>query len=230
MTKNLKIALAQINPTVGHIARNADLVRGARAEAAARGADLVAFGELVLCGYPPEDLVLKSAFQVAVAYAVQALAAETADGGPGLLVTAPWRHEDKLHNAVLLLDGGEIAAVRYKHDLPNYGVFDEKRVFAIISHDEGRGKTNSLLEAHRNYFDIQYVIAGADCIGWLPTKMCERVSSEYNPDTDLIFYYDRPETWVHVPAGSFTILMPDDAHAPLATSGSIHKVVVKVQI
>jgi biofilm protein TabA len=107
---------------------------------------------------------------------------------------------------------------------------DEKRVFAIISHDEGRGKTNSLLEAHRNYFDIQYVIAGADCIGWLPTKMCERVSSEYNPDTDLIFYYDRPETWVHVPAGSFTILMPDDAHAPLATSGSIHKVVVKVQI
>lgn len=130
MMKNLKIALAQINPTVGDIAGNADLVRGARAEAAARGADLVAFGELVLCGYPPEDLVLKSAFQVAVADAVQALAAETADGGPGLLVTAPWRHEDKLHNAVLLLDGGEIAAVRYKHDLPNYGVFDEKRVFA----------------------------------------------------------------------------------------------------
>ena len=130
MTDTLKIALAQINPTVGDIAGNADLVRAARDEAAALGADLVTFGELVLCGYPPEDLVLKSAFQDAVADAVTALAAETADGGPGLLVTAPWRDDGLLYNAVLLLDGGEITAVRYKHDLPNYGVFDEKRVFA----------------------------------------------------------------------------------------------------
>ncbi len=130
MTNELKIALAQINPTVGDIAGNADLVRAARREANALGADLVVFGELVLCGYPPEDLVLKSAFQDAVAVTMQDLAAETADGGPGLLVTAPWRSEGLLHNAVLLLDGGEIAAVRYKHDLPNYGVFDEKRVFA----------------------------------------------------------------------------------------------------
>ncbi|MFP6746971.1 MAG: NAD+ synthase [Alphaproteobacteria bacterium] len=130
MTDKLKIALAQINPTVGDIAGNADLLRGARAEAAGLGADLVAFGELVLCGYPPEDLVLKGAFQEAVAEAVRSLAAETADGGPGLLVTAPWRDDGLLYNAVLLLDGGEIAAVRYKHDLPNYGVFDEKRVFA----------------------------------------------------------------------------------------------------
>ena len=107
---------------------------------------------------------------------------------------------------------------------------DERRIFAIISHDEGRGQTNSLLEAHRNYFDIQYVVAGTDCIGWLPTNMCERVSTEYDPDSDLIFFYDRPESWVYVPAGSFSILMPEDAHAPLATSGSIHKVVMKVLI
>ena len=130
MTNILKIAVAQINPTVGDIAGNADLVRAARGEAAAQGADLVVFGELVLSGYPPEDLVLKSAFQDAVAATMQVLAAETADGGPGLLVTAPWRDQGSLYNAVLLLDGGEIAAVRYKHDLPNYGVFDEKRVFA----------------------------------------------------------------------------------------------------
>ncbi len=129
MIENLKIALAQINPVVGDIAGNADQVRAARAEAAALGADLVTFGELVLCGYPPEDLVLKGALQAAVRDAVEALAAETADGGPGLLVTAPWREDDALHNAALLLDGGEIVAVRYKHDLPNYGVFDEKRVF-----------------------------------------------------------------------------------------------------
>ena len=107
---------------------------------------------------------------------------------------------------------------------------DDKRLFAMISHDEGRGKTQSMLEAHRNYFDIQYVISGTDCVGWLPTKMCERVKDAYNPDNDLIFYYDRPESWVYVPAGSFSILMPDDAHAPLATSGSIHKVVMKVLI
>ncbi|MBL6953606.1 MAG: NAD+ synthase [Alphaproteobacteria bacterium] len=130
MTDILKIAMAQINPTVGDIAGNAELVRAARGEAAAAGADLVVFGELVLCGYPPEDLVLKSAFQDAIVAAIEALAAETADGGPGLLVTAPWRDQGLLYNAVLLLDGGEIVAVRYKHDLPNYGVFDEKRVFA----------------------------------------------------------------------------------------------------
>ena len=130
MVDILKIAMAQINPTVGDITGNTELVRKARREAAGLGADLVVFGELVLCGYPPEDLVLKEAFQDAVADAVAALAAETADGGPGILVTAPWRDQGLLYNAVVLLDGGEIVAARYKHDLPNYGVFDEKRVFA----------------------------------------------------------------------------------------------------
>ena len=130
MMDALKIALAQINPMVGDIVGNSELVRNARGEAAALGADLVVFGELVLCGYPPEDLVLKGAFQDAVAGAVAELAAETGDGGPGLLLTVPWRDEGLLYNAVLLLDGGEIAAARFKHDLPNYGVFDEKRVFA----------------------------------------------------------------------------------------------------
>ena len=130
MVDTLKIALAQINPRVGDITENTELVREARREAAGLGADLVVFGELVLCGYPPEDLVLKEAFQDAVADAVAALAAETADGGPGILVTAPWRDQGLLYNAVVLLDGGEIVAARYKHDLPNYGVFDEKRVFA----------------------------------------------------------------------------------------------------
>ncbi|MDA1097868.1 MAG: NAD+ synthase [Proteobacteria bacterium] len=130
MMNELKIAVAQVNPMVGDIAGNADLVRAARSEAAAQGADLVVFGELVLCGYPPEDLVLKGAFQAMIAATIQDLAAETADGGPGLLVTAPWRDQGLLYNAVLLLDGGKIDAMRYKHDLPNYGVFDEKRVFA----------------------------------------------------------------------------------------------------
>ena len=130
MTDTLAIALAQINPTVGDIDGNLDRIRAVRSDAAAQGADLVVIGELAVSGYPPEDLVLKRAFQDVIESGVNTLAAETADNGPGLLIGAPWRDGNALHNAALLLDGGEITAVRFKHELPNYGVFDEKRVFA----------------------------------------------------------------------------------------------------
>ncbi|WP_207476376.1 NAD+ synthase [Arenibaculum pallidiluteum] len=130
MTDRLAIALAQLNPTVGDIEGNAAKVRDARAEAAARDADLVVCPELVISGYPPEDLVLKPFFLASVRQAVEALAADTADGGPAVLVTAPWQQDGRVYNAALLLDGGAIQAVRFKHDLPNYGPFDEKRVFA----------------------------------------------------------------------------------------------------
>src|SRR5919112_1987731 len=87
---SLKIALAQLNPTVGDVTGNADKVRRARDEAAAMGADIVAFPELFIAGYPPEDLVLKPAFQAACRGAVEALARETADGGPAMLIGTPW--------------------------------------------------------------------------------------------------------------------------------------------
>ncbi len=130
MTETLSIALAQLNPTVGAIDHNIDLIRAARAEAAAAGADLVVTSELAVCGYPPEDLVLKPFFQDRVEAAVLRLAAETGDGGPALLVGTPWRQDGQLYNAALLLEDGKVAGARFKHDLPNYGVFDEKRVFA----------------------------------------------------------------------------------------------------
>jgi NAD+ synthase len=130
MTQELAIALAQINPTVGDIEGNLARIRGARAKAAALKADLVVLSELVLSGYPPEDLVLKPAFQAACRAAVEALAKETADGGPAVLLGSPWLDGGKLYNAALLLAEGTILAKRYKVDLPNYGVFDEKRVFS----------------------------------------------------------------------------------------------------
>jgi NAD+ synthase len=127
--EKLAIAVAQLNSTVGDIAGNVEKAQRARAAAAAQGADLVAFPELFIAGYPPEDLVLKPAFQAACRSAVEALARETASAGPALLLGTPWFDNGKLHNAVALLDGGVITALRYKVDLPNYGVFDEKRVF-----------------------------------------------------------------------------------------------------
>ena len=125
----LVIALAQVPCIVGDIAGNAERLRRARTEAAGFGADLVMTPELFLAGYPPEDLVLKPAFQEACRTACEALARETADGGPAVLVGLPWVEEGHLHNAIALLDRGRIEAVRFKVDLPNYGVFDEKRVF-----------------------------------------------------------------------------------------------------
>ncbi len=126
----LVIALAQISSIVGDIEGNLTRLRHARAEAAAQGADIVMAPELFLSGYPPEDLVLKPAFQEACRAACEALARETQDDGPAVLVGLPWVERGKLYNAYALLYRGRIDAVRFKVDLPNYGVFDEKRVFA----------------------------------------------------------------------------------------------------
>ncbi|MGA7807961.1 NAD+ synthase [Bradyrhizobium sp.] len=124
------ITLAQLNPTVGDVEGNAAKARAARVRARDDGADLVVLPELFICGYPPEDLVLKPAFQAACRAAIETLARETADGGPAMLIGSPWVEEGKLYNACALLDGGRVAAIRYKANLPNYGVFDEKRLFA----------------------------------------------------------------------------------------------------
>src|SRR3984885_5850406 len=95
----LPIALAQLNPIVGDVSGNLGRARSARAQAARDGADLVAFSELFIAGYPPEDLVLKPAFQAACRAVVEALARETGDGGPAVLIGTPWVEDGKLHNA-----------------------------------------------------------------------------------------------------------------------------------
>ena len=125
---SLAIAVGQLNPVMGDVAGNLALAREAHAEAAKLSADLLVLTELFLSGYPPEDLVLKPAFQDACRRAAEELASTTRDGS-GIVVGCPWVAEGKLHNSVLLLEKGNIAAIRHKVELPNYGVFDEVRVF-----------------------------------------------------------------------------------------------------
>jgi NAD+ synthase len=129
ITQSFRIAVAQLNPTVGDVSGNLAKAREARADAARERAHLVLFTELFLCGYPPEDLVLKPAFIRACWKAVESLAADTADGGPGVIIGFPRQDETGRYNAIAVLDGGKVIAVRDKVDLPNYGEFDEKRVF-----------------------------------------------------------------------------------------------------
>ncbi|MCA3556060.1 NAD+ synthase [Aestuariivirga sp.] len=126
MTGRLIIALAQLNPTLGAI--NANLARAREARREAPDADLILFPELFICGYPPEDLVLRPSFVEACREAVEELAKDTLTG-PAVLIGLPWREGAYLYNSMALLANGRIEAVRHKFDLPNYGVFDEKRVF-----------------------------------------------------------------------------------------------------
>ncbi len=124
--ETFRLALLELNPKVGDIHGNIDKIRQARAKAGQAGADLVLTCELATCGYPPEDLVLKPVFMMRLMEAVEALADES---GPDLLLSTPWQIEGKLVSAVLLIESGRISQITLKHDLPNYGPFDEKRVF-----------------------------------------------------------------------------------------------------
>jgi NAD+ synthase len=129
MTDSLSIAIAQLDPTVGDIDGNLGRLKDAWQEAKIMGADLVVASELFVAGYTPEDLVLKPAFVAACEAAVKDFA-KVVKNGPAVILGTPWRQDGKVYNAAAFLSAGKVAALRFKHDLPNYGVFDEKRVFA----------------------------------------------------------------------------------------------------
>ena len=128
----IAIALAQLNPTLGDFSGNLLRARTARKSAAAGGADVILFNELFICGYPPEDLVLKPAFVNAAMATTEELAKDTADGGPAMLVGTPWRKDGAVHNAVALLDGGAVQAVTFKTDLPNYGFMAQSNIRSLL--------------------------------------------------------------------------------------------------
>ncbi|MDP2795479.1 MAG: NAD+ synthase [Sulfurisoma sp.] len=125
---SLKIAIAQIDCTVGDIKGNADRIAAAAREAKSLGADLLLTPELALSGYPPEDLLLRPDFYRACAREIKALADAVPD--IDILVGHPEEHDGRRYNAASLLRGGEVAATYRKHRLPNYEVFDEERYFA----------------------------------------------------------------------------------------------------
>lgn len=127
MSQRLSIVMAQLTQSVGDIAANAAAMRAVRMRH--MSADLIVYPELQLIGYPPEDLVLKPALISRAEQALAALAADTGDGGPAMLVGSVLREGDALYNVLALLDGGRVVAVSRKHELPNYGTFDEKRLF-----------------------------------------------------------------------------------------------------
>jgi biofilm protein TabA len=119
-------------------------------------------------------------------------------------------------------DLAELPADRYE--------IDGDRLFCMISKGPGRTRAEAKLEAHRKYIDIQYVIAGTDEMGWKPTAKCKKIDTEYDADKDIMFFKDQPDSWTKVPAGSFVIFFPQDAHAPLVSEGEIHKAVLKVAV
>ncbi len=126
---SLSIALAQLNAHLGDVSANCQKLLQMRARAAAQGADIILTPEMFLAGYPADDLVLRADFMNRMEAAIHRLAEATADGGPAIIVGAPCQDKDVLYNSAFILDNGKIIARRDKVNLPNYGVFDDKRHF-----------------------------------------------------------------------------------------------------
>ncbi len=129
MSESLTFHVAQLNPVVGDISGNLELARAAHQRASQAGADMLVLPELFIIGYPPEDLVMKPSAVALCREAIQSLAGQTGGNGPAILIGAPWDDDGSLRNSALLLDNGDVAYRYDKRELPNYGVFDEWRLF-----------------------------------------------------------------------------------------------------
>jgi YhcH/YjgK/YiaL family protein len=113
---------------------------------------------------------------------------------------------------------------------PGRHAIDGDRLYVGISDNEGRGPDAARLEAHRRYIDIQCALSGIDEIGWRPLSACSQVAEAYVAERDIVFFQERPESWFTLRPGAFTILFPEDAHAPLAGKSAVRKAVFKVAL
>ena len=144
---NLRIALAQINPTVGDLPGNRRKIEEQLELARRQEVDLVAFPEMAVTGYPPEDLLLKPDFVYAARQTLLDLLPQTK--GLVAVIGGIWV-EDDLYNSALVVADGQLQAVYHKQLLPNYGVFDENRYFKV-------GQTNTVFRYGRGLFRGQYL-------------------------------------------------------------------------
>ncbi len=103
-----------------------------------------------------------------------------------------------------------------------------EQLFAIVESVAGRSRVDAKLECHRRYTDIQFVLEGTDEMGWKPVRSCRQPVADYSAEKDIQFFHDDPESWVAAPPGTFCIFFPEDAHAPLVSTGNIRKVIIKI--
>ncbi len=103
-------------------------------------------------------------------------------------------------------------------------------LFAIVENADGRSRAEAQLECHRRYIDIQLVLEGTDEMGWKPLADCHNPVSDYSAEKDIQFFHDTPATWIATPSGAFCIFFPEDAHAPLVSTGKIRKVIFKIAV
>ena len=105
-----------------------------------------------------------------------------------------------------------------------------EEIFALVEACTGRTRAEAKLECHRRYIDIQQVLEGIDEMGWKPVAKCVDPATDYDAARDIRFFNDAPSSWIATPPGSFCLFFPDDAHAPLVSTGFIRKVVVKIAV
>ncbi len=106
----------------------------------------------------------------------------------------------------------------------------EDKLYAIIERGPGRAPESGRLEAHRRFIDIQFVLDGCDTMGWRALPSCLSVDEEYDPSRDIVFFREPPSSWVSVHAGHFVVFFPEDAHLPMVSQGTLHKVVIKIAV
>src|SRR3954470_1533480 len=107
---------------------------------------------------------------------------------------------------------------------------DGENIHASVSLKDGGKAADAKFEAHNNYIDIQYCISGTEQMGWKPRENCSEPKGEYNPEKDVIFYNDKPDTYFQLVGGQFAIFYPEDVHAPMIGDGPIKKLVIKVKL